>query len=117
MQPNADFADIDVAAASKSGDTTGGEVHIALERVIQRRQIAWIEPQGASDQPVGEPGVLRQQGSMQVGADRVAVHRSLQTAVPVIAIALQNSPERPSARAEMGAPAVVLKAGQQPVTA
>ena len=66
------------------------------------------------DQPVGEPGVLRQQRAVQVGADdrvRAAAH-ALEAVAPVVAVALEHAAERLLARPEVRAPAVVLEAGE-----
>ena len=70
-----------------------------------------LDPERQLDQPVREPDVLRQQGAVQVGADHVAPVDALEAVAAVVAVARQDAAQRPLARAEVGAPAVVLEAG------
>ena len=63
------------------------------------------------DQAVGEPDVLRQQRAVQVGADHVAAVHALEAVAAVVAVAREHAAERLLAGPEVGAPAVVLEAG------
>ena len=36
----------------------------ALEAIVKRSELPWVDRQSSRDQPVGEPGVLRQQGTV-----------------------------------------------------
>ena len=70
-----------------------------LEPVIEARPAA-REPERGRDQPVGEPGVLGEQRTVQVGADHVAAADALVAAVPVVAVPLQDASQgRSRARA------------------
>ena len=63
------------------------------------------------DEAVGEPHVLRQQRAVQVGADHVAAQDALEAVPVVVAVAAEHAAERVLVRSEVGAPAVVLEAG------
>src|SRR3954468_21509538 len=63
----------------------GALVGCLLERVVGQ----WLElgVQGQLDQPVGEPRVLRQQRTVQIGADHVAAAHALVAVAVVVAVA------------------------------
>jgi hypothetical protein len=87
----------------------------ALEGVgegIEGRALAVAAAEGELDQVVGEPGVLGQQRAVQVGADQVVAVDALEAVAAVVAEAVQDPAERLGAGAEVGAPAVVLEAGE-----
>src|SRR4051794_36530495 len=67
-----------------------------------------------ADQPVGEPGVLGQQGTVEVGADDAALSHALDARGAGVAVALEHAPERLLARPKVRAAAVVLEAGEHP---
>ena len=69
---------------------------------------------GQRDQAVGEPGVLREQRAVQVGAEHVQAAHALAAVGAVVAVPVQHPAERLGVGPEVGAPAVVLEAGQRP---
>src|ERR1700729_334348 len=76
--------------ASDPGGPQGTAVSVVLQAIVKRRERTEVDAQRGRDQPIGEPGVLRQQRAMQVGADRVAAPGALESAVPVVAEAAQD---------------------------
>src|SRR5262245_54026194 len=90
-----------------------------LESVRERLELRFRARQAADrerDQPVGEPGILRQEGPVQVGADQVEAPDSLESVAPVVTVTVQDPAERLRTRAEVRAPAVVLEPGQHPAS-
>src|ERR1700691_594475 len=85
---------------------------LTLQIVRERAQLARPHVQRDGYQPVREPRVLGQQRPVQIGADRAALPRPLLTRAPIVAVTSDHAPKRAGLRAEMGAPAVVLEAGQ-----
>ena len=87
-----------------------------LEPVVERLQ----RPRPATpckrhlDQVVGEPGVLRQQRPVQVGADRVADPDALEPVPAVVAVAAEDPAQRFRALGQIGTAAVVLEARRGP---
>ena len=75
------------SSASSSGSSSG------------RAPVAALERQG--DQVVGEPGVLRQQRAVQVGADQVVAPHALEAVVAVVAEAAER-PARAAGRRGRG---------------
>ena len=74
----------------------------ALEPVVER--LDFLDSQRRGDQPVGEPGVLRQQRPVQVGPDHVGAARALDRCRAVVAVAAQHPPERLALGAEVVRP-------------
>src|SRR5262245_19162162 len=62
---------------------------------------------------VCEPGVLRQQRAVQVGADQVVAAHALLAVAAVVAVPLDDAAVRPGAVTQVCAAAVVLEAGEQ----
>src|ERR1700679_2280416 len=84
----------------RSGGAGGGPgalVRGGLELVVERLQLR-ADPVAAlqrqRDQVVCEPGVLGQQRPMQVGADQVVAANPLEAVPGVVAVALDDAPER-----------------------
>src|SRR5207253_2695680 len=73
-----------------------------------------LEAERGGDQPVGEPGVLRQQGTVEVGAEHVALSYPLVAAATIVSMAFEDAAKRLGAGSEDGAAAVILKSGQDP---
>jgi hypothetical protein len=69
-------------------------------------------PDRERDQAVGEPGVLRQQGPVKVGADQIAPFDALAAVGAVVAVTVQDAAEGLRPGPEVCAPAVVLEARQ-----
>ena len=96
------------------GRAQGGVVRGGLELVRRAARAPAAEPvrrlDRERDQAVGEPGVLGQQRAVQVGADQVEAPDALVAVAAVVAVAVEDAAERLGARAEVGAPAVVLEA-------
>src|SRR5215207_9860410 len=88
---------------SPGGARCRGAVGRLLEPVVERRELdraarAVLQPPG--DQPVGEPGVLGQQGPMEVGADHAPADAALAAVLAVVAVPVDHPAERPRARAQ-----------------
>src|SRR5438477_5649043 len=86
-----------------------------LGRVVERRQRLddASAAQRGRDQPVGQPGVLRQDRAVQVGAVDLPVDGTLLAIAAVVAAAADLA-ERPAAGAEVGLAGVILEADQRP---
>ncbi len=111
------YAHDEQPAAQTAGGGAGAGVGGVLERVVERLELgpgAVAALQRERDQVVGQPGVLRQQRAVQVGADQVVAAHALEAVAAVVAVALQHPAERLGAGAEVGAAAVVLEAGEDP---
>src|SRR6478736_5344830 len=88
-----------------------------LELVVERLEHGLrTRPPGdpERDQAVGEPGVLRQEGAVEVGADHVCLLDALAAVTAVVPMTVEDSAERLGFRAEVGATAVVLEPGEHP---
>src|SRR5438552_317647 len=70
--------------------------------------------QSLREQPVGEPGIARQERAVQVGADRTVDAAAFPAALAVVAEPRDDAPERLRTWIEARAPGVVLEAGQRP---
>src|SRR5207237_3769507 len=97
-----------------AGSSGGCRVGSLFEAVIEGQQaaITILSFEGDSEETVGEGWVLRQQGSMKVSAEGVAVAGALEAAFAVVAKAVHHRGKRRAAGTQVGAAAVVLKAGQ-----
>ena len=82
-----------------------------LERVVHGSQ---VDAERQLDQPIGEPDVLRQKRSVEVGADQVAAAHALVAVAPVVPVPLEDAAERPLSLAEVRTAAVILEAGDHP---
>src|SRR6185437_1058357 len=78
-------------SASKPSCVTCAGVSCPLKGIIKRREYADVDTEGRCDQPVGKPGVLRQQRAVQVGANRVAGLGALEAAVAIVAMTFQHA--------------------------
>src|SRR5437763_12485895 len=87
----------------------GACVRGVLELVA--RQGLELGPECELDQAIREPRVLRQQRTVQVGADHVAAPDALEAVLAVVAEALDHAAEWLLVGAEVCAPAVILEAG------
>src|SRR5689334_21968901 len=86
-----------------------------LELIVERCQLrpSAVAPlEGGSDQAIRQPDVLRQQRTVQVGADQVVASRALEAVLAVVAEALEHATQRLSARSQVRPAAVVLEAGE-----
>src|SRR5258708_7154446 len=101
------------AAGGLAGAVYGCLVRRLLELVGQRWQVGGVVApgEGGADQEVGELGVFRQAGAAQVGADGAGELDSF-APVAAVAVAADDLAEGLGCRAEVGAAAVVLKAGE-----
>src|SRR6185436_11460118 len=73
-------------------DLPGELLRRQLKPVIERRQLgplAIAALEGERDQVIRQPGVLRQQRAMQVGADQVAIAGALEPVLAVVAETLE----------------------------
>ena len=61
-------------------------VRARVDELLERR----IESQCGGDQPVGEPGVLRQQRAVQVGANDVAMTGPLEAILAIVAVSAEG---------------------------
>src|SRR3954447_7204543 len=84
----------------------GARVRGILQRVVELRE-RQRQPEGRGDEPVGEPGVLGQQGPVEVRADDGSAQNALEPGVARVAVPAQDAAERLLARAEVRAAAVV----------
>src|SRR3954469_15409199 len=100
--------------ASLSASTqTGRSASLRVRRVLQRVVERFGPRAGApGDEPVGEPGVLRQQRAVQVRADDAVAHDALEARLPGVAVAAQDLAQRALPGTEVRAAAVVLEARQ-----
>src|SRR4051794_3898586 len=100
-------------ASLSAGRQTGRSTSLRVRRVLQR-VVEGLGPRAGApgDEPVGEPGVLRQQRAVQVRADDAVAHDALVARLPGVAVAAQDLAQRVLAGTEVRAAAVVLEARQ-----
>src|SRR3712207_5691624 len=101
-----------LAVRSDAGGPAGGSMRTGFQRVVPRPQAGAPASGRRGDQPVGEPGVLGQQGAVDVGPDHPAPLDALPAVAPVVAVAAQDPAERALGGPERRAAAVVLEAGE-----
>src|SRR4051812_17616502 len=99
---------------SGPGGGTGRAVRGVLERVVEGGEVTGCDPQGGGDQPVGQPGVLRQQGAVEVRAEDVAAAHALEAVAPVVAVTGEHAAQRGGVRGEVGPAGVVLEPREHP---
>ena len=89
-------------------------MRLALEFVIERLEPErWVtSAQRRFDQVIGQRRVLREYGSVEVGADRVSVHAALPPVLGVVALADEDPAKRLCPRSQIGAAAMVLEPDQ-----
>src|SRR6476469_9472431 len=88
-----------------------------LEPVVERRQLGLgaVSPgQSELDQAIGEPGVLGQERTVEVGTDHVRPPHPLQAIGAVVAVAPNHPAQGLGTVAQVRPPPVVLEAGQLP---
>src|SRR5215475_9766229 len=100
-----------VAAPRPLGDRAVGGALLGVVEPRQRLAPA-APPQRLKEQPVGQPGVLGQDRTVQVGAVHPAVRRALAAVHAVVAASDDDPTEPAAARAEERLAAVVLEADQ-----
>jgi hypothetical protein len=91
-------------------------VSLRFELVRKRRQLRRLTEamcQGLPEQPVGEPGVPRQEWTVEVGPDDSAYTTAFEAALAVVAKAGDDTPERIRAWIQPGSTDVVLEAGKR----
>ena len=89
-------------------------LELVVERLEDRRLPARAVRRRLREQPVGEPGVAREQRPVQVRADRAADPAALVAALAVVAEARDHASERLGALVEDRAAGVVLEPGERP---
>src|SRR5713226_3904317 len=94
-------------AAAGAGTFRGDRVRSRFQRVRQRRKLRRIPAR-----PVGEPGVSRQERTVEVRADGSADPRSLVAALTVVAEAGDHAAERLGPRVEARTAHMVLEPGE-----
>src|SRR2546423_9692952 len=90
-------------AAAQLGPARRHPMGLALEVVFERpqlRRLAEAMSQSLREQPVGEPRVARQQGSMQIRPDRAADTTALPAARTVVAETRDDPPQGLRARVD-----------------
>ena len=91
---------------------------LCLERVRQGLELGRISAgsmrQRLAQQPVGQPRVARQQGAVQVRANRPPDAAALEGALAVVAEACDDPSQRLGACIEKRAPSMVLEPGKRP---
>src|SRR6266542_305203 len=108
------------AAASGFGPAGRDGVRLMLELVGERLQLRRLtEPMGQRlrKKPIGEPGVARQQRTVQVGADRAADATTLPAALAVVADPGDHPTQRLRPAVEARATRVILEARKCPARA
>ena len=85
-----------------------------LERLELGRLLAGRVRQRLCEQPVGEPGIPRQQRAVEVRADRAADAAALEAGLAVVPEAGDDAAERLGAGVEQRAAGVVLEACERP---
>ena len=92
-------------------------LELVVQRLEDRRLAARAVRRRLRQQPIGEPGVAREQRPVQVRADRAADSTALVAALAVVPESGDHTSERLGALVEDGAPGVVLEPGERPVLA
>src|SRR5205085_9381017 len=94
-----------------------GLVRAFLRVVAQRRQrwdIAVVVPQALPDQVIGEPGILREHGTVQIGPVDLAIAGAFAPVPAIVPTARQHASYGLDARAQYSPPAVVLEPHECP---
>ena len=92
-------------------------LELVVQRLEDRRLAARAVRRRLRQQPIGEPGVAREQRPVQVRADRAADATALVAALAVVPEPGDHASERLGALVEDGAPGVVLEPGERPLLA
>src|ERR1700710_3266513 len=93
------------SSSASAGGGAGALVRGGLEGVVERLQLgarAVTALQGQRDQVVGEPGVLRQQRPVQIGAEDVVAEDSLECVLAVVAEPFEEAAGRMHTGAQGG---------------
>src|SRR5438309_4789197 len=93
-------------STSDAGRAARAHVRRLLHGVVERLE---LHAQRELDEPVRQPHVLRQEWPVEVRADHVPPVDALVPVAAVVAVAAEDTSERPLAVAQIGAPAVVLE--------
>ena len=91
-------------------------MRLQLELVVERLEggrLAQLVRGGFGEDPVGEPRIAREEGTVEVRADHAPRSAALEAALPVVAEAGQNAAERLGARVQVRPSGVILEAGQR----
>src|SRR5689334_20796265 len=100
---------------SAGGGAKSGFVRPGLELVGKRLELrarARSALDGEGDQVIREPSVLGEQRAMEVCPDQVEALHSLVSVATVVPVTVHDAAERHGIRAEVGASAMVLEAGE-----
>ena len=85
---------------------------LVFEPVVKRGEVAGLDAERCRNQPVREPDVLWQHGAVEIGTDDRAGSSSFEPRPAVVAVPLQDPPERFGSGAEQRTPAVIFEASK-----
>jgi hypothetical protein len=91
-------------------------VSLRFELVGKRRQLRRLTEamrQGLREQPIGEPGVARQEWTVEVGPEESAYTTAFEAALAVVAEAGDDTPEWIGSWIEPGSTDVVFETGKR----